>query len=290
MRMSGSPSSSRLIPPRVAAASGASTAPVETGSANSRGARGPDHRHRRQVAFLQPPDAVLLGLAAGPPSARAPPRSSRRVATAPEGLVTVTGSTVSARVRRDSTSSPSCRAPDSTSSSSSGSFISQCASRRSSSACGPPPSKPRLQSQAWSEASMRHPALALTVEHQERPRLRALHHRGAAVELDLRHAEPAPPARLAVRARRPRRMRLEARRHRMPRADRADPRGEALLEHPRRSASPAGSRSAASARGCPPRRSPRRIRSAARRPRARSGRCSRNSGSAGCPGACSGRR
>ncbi len=56
-------------------------------------------------------------------------------------------------VRRSTAMRPSAMVAARRSSSSSGSFISQCASRRSNSACGPPPSKPRAHSQTWSDRS-----------------------------------------------------------------------------------------------------------------------------------------
>ena len=71
----------------------------------------------------------------------------------PPGVVISTGWTFCAMVRRVTTISPSTTAADRLSASSSGSFISQWARRRSSSACGPPPSKPRAQSQIWSDIS-----------------------------------------------------------------------------------------------------------------------------------------
>ena len=121
------------------------------------------------------------------------------VEAAPEGLVAVTGGTLSARVRRSIITAPSSPVPRSASSSSSGSFISQCASRRSSSSCGPPPSKPRAQSQAWSEQHG-DAALAHAVQHQQRPSSGPCITVSPRAALDVDHAEPAAPARRAVGA------------------------------------------------------------------------------------------
>ena len=67
----------------------------------------------------------------------------------------------------------------SASSSRSGSFIIQCANRLSSSSCGPPPSKPRDQSQAWSEARSATRPLSDPVYDQQRCVVQAFHERVA---------------------------------------------------------------------------------------------------------------
>ena len=125
---------------------------METGFSNSFGAEGPT----TATAFWSPFASRQTPFSASSirPCQR-PGETSVSVTSevSPEGLVAVTGGTLSASVRRSISTAPSSPVPRSTSSSSSGSFISQCASRRSSSSCGPPPSKPRLQSQAWSEPS-----------------------------------------------------------------------------------------------------------------------------------------
>ena len=81
-------------------------------------------------------------------------RTTRRITLTHEGsafledcqhLLTAFADAASVR-RVMSRLAPSCVAMRA-SSSSSGSFISQCARRRSNSACGPPPSKPRAHSQ-----------------------------------------------------------------------------------------------------------------------------------------------
>ena len=131
-------------------------------------------------------------------SARARPRSASPRTSRPTGSSRPPAARFSASVRRLISTAPSSPVPRSTSSSSSGSFISQCASRRSSSSCGPPPSKPRLQSQAWSEPSTAiRPSPCRSSTRSGRPSGPSI---TASPErrLDLDHAEPAAPARRAV--------------------------------------------------------------------------------------------
>ena len=71
---------------------------------------------------------------------------SVRVRVLPSGDVIVTGGKLVASVRRVTSMRPPTEVARSASSSRSGSFISQCATLRTSSGCGPPPSMPRFHS------------------------------------------------------------------------------------------------------------------------------------------------
>ena len=111
----------------------------------------------------------------------------------------------------------------SASSSRSGSFISQCESRRSRSRCGPPPSKPRAHSQIWSDnnsATRPSPSCDSTSSGFC---VRSLHDRRAVGVPGIDDAEPfAPFRRRRVGA-------FEAARHRMALAEFGERRAKRLL-------------------------------------------------------------
>ena len=71
----------------------------------------------------------------------------------PPGVVTRAARLTGFRLRRNTSRRRSRIRERRYSSSSSGSFISQCETRRSISDCGPPPSKPRSHNQAWSDSN-----------------------------------------------------------------------------------------------------------------------------------------
>ena len=106
---------------------------------------------RRPSAACQTPGWVAGRLSV----ARPPPASSGRARVmVPSGAVTViSGGGPSARLRRVTARRPASIRAVRSSSSSSVSRISQCAMRRRSSCCGPPPSCPRDHSQIWSDSS-----------------------------------------------------------------------------------------------------------------------------------------
>ena len=79
------------------------------------------------------------------------------------------------------------------SSSRSGSFISQCETRRSISACGPPPSKPRSHSQAWSDRRLGDTALADPIQNKQRFALQPAQQNMAAHSCGFDLTEPAAP-------------------------------------------------------------------------------------------------
>ena len=161
----------------------------------------PRRRDRRQRAVGQPIEPELVGLRASRATCRARPWSASASTVLPDGIgqrhrLGACRPWCGARSR----SAPSAMVADSRSSSSSGSFISQCARRRSNSACGPPPSKPRAHSQAWSDSSSATRPLLHVVEHEQRLVVRPAHHRLAGDLVRADQAEPAAPARRRRRA------------------------------------------------------------------------------------------
>ena len=141
----------RTVPP-VASASGRSFSVVEATSRNSRGLGGPTFTRAVSPSLSKRHRPVSFASK----RARHRPGSlcvSAISSRAPEGAVAITGADSSFNVWRSTVTSRPRASARSASSSRSGSFISQCARRRVRSTCGPPPSKPRAQSQIWSESS-----------------------------------------------------------------------------------------------------------------------------------------
>ena len=181
----------RSLRPEAAGGSG-----DEITSWNSRGLSGPT-----LTSIVRSPSVNLVAGRVRAPrifraTGRARPARARSRPRAPDGAKIVTGSIdPSASAARCVISLPRAVARR-VSSSRSGSFISQCARRRSSSRCGPPPSKSRAHSQIWSDSSSGDAALALARQHQQRLVVRAGHeHADAARGLDDDLAEPVAPAR-----------------------------------------------------------------------------------------------
>ena len=166
------------------------------------------------------------------------------------GAVSCTGATaLPATDRRSTTSLPPSIRADSRSSSSSGSFISQCATRRSSSACGPPPWWPRDHSQIWSDSSSADTALVHMVQHQQRRAVGPGHQHLALHVLAGDRAVPGPPVRRVRAGRQPGRPSVTG--WRAPRSVIAG--AERAVDHAigaQRPRGPAGRRPAASGRGC----------------------------------------
>ena len=137
------------MPPPVALATGARRSAVARRSDSSTGLTAPEATSTVFVpssSRYRPVSSVsTVALESPPPAAR-----NSTVRVAPEGALTVTRGRPRLRLRRSMTRRPSRMRPRRPSSSRSGSFISQWASRRRSSAWGPPPSKPRAHSQMWS--------------------------------------------------------------------------------------------------------------------------------------------
>ena len=151
LRRAGMPSSRRGAPPRMDAITGSSISDVAMVSSNSFGAAGP----RPMTASLSPsasryrPISGPVNVASNRPGAVS---SSSISSVVPSGWVMVTAPTLSSSVRRMMRMVWPVASANRVSSSSSGSFIIQWARRRSNSNWGPPPSYPRDQSHAWSEA------------------------------------------------------------------------------------------------------------------------------------------
>ncbi len=123
------------------------------------------------------------------------PWRARSSASCRTAWVSITGLGLSAMVRRSMLIAPFVTAAERRSSSSSGSFISQCARRRSNSASGPPALEAARPQPALVGEQLRDAALADIVEHQERSVVRSRHHRLAGDAVGADHAEPAAPAR-----------------------------------------------------------------------------------------------
>ena len=135
-------------------ASGASTVAVARRSAISGGLAAAGGGEGGDACRRWPATRRARSPQCSPVARPGPARASVRLAR-PSGLSDgdAGGGATSSVLRRSTISWPRSTRAVSACSSSSGSFISQCAVRRSSSACGPPPSWPRDHSQIWSDSS-----------------------------------------------------------------------------------------------------------------------------------------
>ena len=151
---------------------------------------------RRRCATSRPPRPSLRP---APDRHGRPPGLSPRLC--PLGSVTVTSTLPGLRLRRSTNSRPSITRPCRCSSSSSGSFMSQCASRLRISACGPPPSRSARPEPDVIAHQLRHAALADAIDHEQRPAFNSRHQGRAASALRLRSSETNAPtsARMMLR-------------------------------------------------------------------------------------------